>query len=149
MTTITVPLSTVRPNGEFFQQTTEAVSFRGGSIEYNGDTAIVKLSDIDFFDLVEFNKVLDAGGEVECYPLKVRVTEEIYANGIVPDNIKEALGIDKDMETKWNEVFLMTEDNVSDIGYVSILLSYQNEWIKGSVAKLVSEALNTDLLQAI
>lgn len=149
MTTITVPLSTVRPNGEFFQQTTEAVSFRGGSIEYNVDTAVVKLLDIDFFDLVEFNKVLNAGGEVECYPLKVRVTEEVYANGIVPDNIKEALGIDKDVETKWNEVFLIVEDNVSDVGYVSMLLSYQNEWIKGSVAKLVSEALNNDLFQAI
>lgn len=149
MTTITVPLSTVRPNGEFFQQTTEAVSFRGGSIEYNDDTAIVKLLDIDFFDLVEFNKVLNAGGEVEYYPLKVRVLEDTYANGIVPDNVKEALGIDKEIETKWSEIFLMTEDNVSDVGYVSMLLSYQNEWIKGSVAKLVSEALNTDLLQAI
>lgn len=149
MTIITVPLSTVRPNGEFFQQTTEAVSFRGGSIEYNVDTAVVKLLDIDFFDLVEFNKVLNAGGEVEFYPLKVRVTEEVCANGIVPDNIKEALGIDKDVETKWNEVFLIVENNVSDVGYVSMLLSYQNEWIKGSVAKLVSEALNTDLLQAI
>lgn len=149
MTTITVPLSTVRPNGEFFQQTTEAVSFRGGSIEYNDDTAIVKLLDIDFFDLVEFNKVLNAGGEVEYYPLKVRVSEDTYINGIVPDNVKESLGIDKEIETKWSEVFLMTEDNVSDVGYVSMLLSYQNEWIKGSVAKLVSEALNTDLLQAI
>ena len=149
MTIITVPLSTVRPNGEFFQQTTEAVSFRGGSIEYSGDTAIVKLLDIDFFDLVEFNKVLNAGGEVEYYPLKVRITQEVYTNGMISESIKEALEIDKDVKTKWNEAFLMTEDDVSDVGYVSMLLSYQNEWIKGSVAKMVSEALSTDLIQAI
>lgn len=149
MTTITVPTSTVRPDGQFFQQVSEAVSLRGGSIEYNGDTATVKLLDVDFFDLTEFNKVLNAGGEVECYPLKVRITNDVYENGIIPENVAEALELDITVETKWNEIFMMMKENVSDVGYVSILLSYQNEWIKGSIAELISEALNTDLLQVI
>ena len=62
MTVITVPLSTVRPNGQFFQQVSEAVNFRGGSIEYNGDTATITLQDIEFFDLIEFNKVMNVNG---------------------------------------------------------------------------------------
>lgn len=148
MTVITIPLSTVRPNGQFFQQASEAVNFRGGSIEYNGDTATVTLQDIEFFDLIEFNKVLDANGEVEYYPLKCKLDKNTYLYGLIPQSILEILQLDKNKEYIWQDVFTFSQDIFDDNANIYMILSTNNEWLKGSVAKAVTDKLNVQLEQA-
>ena len=148
MTVITVPLSTVRPNGQFFQQVSEAVNFRGGSIEYNGDTATVTLQDIEFFDLIEFNKVIDANGEVEYYPLKCKLDKNTYLYGLIPQSILEILQLDKNKEYIWQDVFKFSQDIFDDNANIYMVLSTNNEWLKGSVAKAVTDKLNVQLEQA-
>ena len=148
MTVITVPLSTVRPNGQFFQQVSEAVNFRGGSIEYNGDTATVTLQDIEFFDLIEFNKVIDANGEVEYYPLKCKLDKNTYLYGLIPQSILEILQLDKNKEYIWQDVFTFSQDVFDDNTNIYMILSTNNEWLKGSVAKAVTDKLNVQLEQA-
>lgn len=148
MTVITTPLSTVRPNGQFFQQVSEAVNFRGGSIEYNGDDAIITLQDIEFFDLVEFNKVMDVNGEVEYYPLKCKLDKNTYLYGLIPQSILEILQLDKNKEYIWQDVFTFSQDIIDDTTNIYMLLSTNNEWLKGSVAKAVTNKLNTQLEQA-
>ena len=148
MTVITVPLSTVRPNGQFFQQVSEAVNFRGGSIEYNGDTATVTLQDIEFFDLIEFNKVIDANGEVEYYPLKCKLDKNTYLYGLIPQSILEILQLDKNKEYIWQDVFTFSQDIFDDNTNIYMVLSTNNEWLKGSVAKAVTDKLNVQLEQA-
>lgn len=148
MTVITVPLSTVRPNGQFFQQVSEAVNFRGGSIEYNGDTATVTLQDIEFFDLIEFNKVIDANGEVEYYPLKCKLDKNTYLYGLIPQSILEILQLDKNKEYIWQDVFTFSQDIFDDNINIYMVLSTNNEWLKGSVAKAVTDKLNVQLEQA-
>lgn len=148
MTVITVPLSTVRPNGQFFQQVSEAVNFRGGSIEYNGDTATVTLQDIEFFDLIEFNKVIDANGEVEYYPLKCKLDKNTYLYGLIPQSILEILQLDKNKEYIWQDVFTFSQDIFDDNTNIYMILSTNNEWLKGSVAKAVTDKLNVQLEQA-
>ena len=148
MTVITVPLSTVRPNGQFFQQVSEAVNFRGGSIEYNGDTATVTLQDIEFFDLIEFNKVMDVNGEVEYYPLKCKLDKNTYLYGLIPQSILEILQLDKNKEYIWQDVFKFSQDIFDDNANIYMVLSTNNEWLKGSVAKAVTDKLNVQLEQA-
>lgn len=148
MTVITIPLSTVRPNGQFFQQVSEAVNFRGGSIEYNGDTATVTLQDIEFFDLIEFNKVIDANGEVEYYPLKCKLDKNTYLYGLIPQSILEILQLDKNKEYIWQDVFTFSQDIFDDNANIYMVLSTNNEWLKGSVAKAVTDKLNVQLEQA-
>lgn len=148
MTVITIPLSTVRPNGQFFQQVSEAVNFRGGSIEYNGDTATVTLQDIEFFDLIEFNKVMDVNGEVEYYPLKCKLDKNTYLYGLIPQSILEILQLDKNKEYIWQDVFTFSQDIFDDNANIYMVLSTNNEWLKGSVAKAVTNKLNVQLEQA-
>ena len=148
MTVITIPLSTVRPNGQFFQQVSEAVNFRGGSIEYNGDTATVTLQDIEFFDLIEFNKVMDVNGEVEYYPLKCKLDKNTYLYGLIPQSILEILQLDKNKEYIWQDVFTFSQDIFDDNANIYMILSTNNEWLKGSVAKAVTDKLNVQLEQA-
>ena len=148
MTVITIPLSTVRPNGQFFQQVSEAVNFRGGSIEYNGDTATVTLQDIEFFDLIEFNKVMDVNGEVEYYPLKCKLDKNTYLYGLIPQSILEILQLDKNKEYIWQDVFTFSQDIFDDNTNIYMVLSTNNEWLKGSVAKAVTDKLNVQLEQA-
>lgn len=148
MTVITIPLSTVRPNGQFFQQVSEAVNFRGGSIEYNGDTATVTLQDIEFFDLIEFNKVMNVNGEVEYYPLKCKLDKNTYLYGLIPQSILEILQLDKNKEYIWQDVFTFSQDIFDDNANIYMILSTNNEWLKGSVAKAVTDKLNVQLEQA-
>ena len=148
MTVITTPLSTVRPNGQFFQQVSEAVNFRGGNIEYNGDTATITLQDIEFFDLVEFNKVMDVNGEVEYYPLKCKLDKITYLYGLIPQSILEILQLDKNKEYIWQDVFTFSQDIIDDNTNIYMLLSTNNEWLKGSIAKAIVNKLNTQLEQA-
>jgi transcriptional/translational regulatory protein YebC/TACO1 len=149
MTKITLPIKTVRPDGEFFSQVTEAV-MRGSKIEYEENIVVISLIDNRFFTIEDIKSILNSEGEVEYSPLKISISKTSYKNDVVPNSIALKLGyepiVEDDeykVEYKWNDIFRITED--IDEENIYMILSTNNEWIKASIAKEISDYLETEL----
>ena len=86
MIKLTLPRNTVTPGGLFFDQVVEA-SLRGNKIKYidNFNTAILLLETNEFFSKNDIINIINSGGDVEQYPIYVRMTKEKYDNLLLSD----------------------------------------------------------------
>lgn len=151
---ITLQIETVRPGGAFFNQVTEAV-MRGGKILYEDNIVKLQLPDDRFFSVKDVLDILDLSGNVDIFPLYVKIPLDTYKNGIVPTDIAEALGYDvivEDDEYKseytWKDIFPLykSDDSEDDEENVIMALSTKSEWIKASIAKDIADYLKTELI---
>lgn len=86
MIKLTLPRNTVIPGGLFFDQVVEA-SLRGNKINYidSFTTAVLLLETNEFFSKNDIINIINSGGDVEQYPIYVRMTKEKYDNLLLSD----------------------------------------------------------------
>ena len=158
MAKIKLPIETIRPNSEFFQQVAEAV-MRGGKVEYNQTDAIITLPDTRFFTKDDLNAVIDAGGETYILGTAIEITKDEYNNSELPAEILKDLGIEGEATYHMSDLFGIVETSniINDAGedeqieeeseteYVKVMLSYSNEWINGSIAKKIADFFGVDV----
>ena len=159
MAKIKLPISTIRPNSEFFQQVTEAV-MRGGKAEYKETDAIITLPDTRFFTNKDLEAVIAANGETYILGTAIEITRDEYNNSELPEDILKDLGIEGEATYHMSDLFGIVETSniINDAGdgeqiegeeseteYVKVMLSYSNEWINGSIAKKIADFFGVDV----
>ena len=157
MAKIKLPIETIRPNSEFFQQVTEAV-MRGGKAEYKETDAIITLPDTRFFTNKDLEAVIAANGETYILGTAIEITRDEYNNSELPADVLQSLGIEEGTY-HMSDLFGIVETSniINDAGedeqieeeseteYVKVMLSYSNEWINGSIAKKIADFFGVDV----
>lgn len=146
MIKLTLPRETVIKTGIFFEQITEAAN-RGCTLNWNSDYsfATLILDTTAFFTDLDVINIINSGGEVEGYTMRVKMTVDHYNTGIVPLEFEEYNEIGESIIVKktYKDVFGMaipfTITNDITAPEYEVIMSSNNELLKCSdVIKIIN-----------
>lgn len=145
MIKITLPTSETLPNSQFFTKITQA-STRGDFLVYNEDytQATLELSTDAFFTIEDARNIVNAGGEVEGYPVWVEMDKTKFENDSIPlalfnDIYKDHLEEIEVIPT-WKSTFKFIEPDKENSSKIKFLTSFNSELLNASI--VVHDILN-------
>ena len=148
MIKITLPTSETLPGSQFFTKITQA-STRGDLLVYNDDytQATLELSTDIFFTIEDAKNIVNAGGEVEGYPIWVEIDKNKFENDSIPlalfNDIYTDTSADIEVIPTWKSTFKFVEYNNEDnSAKVKFLTSFNSELLDASI--VVHDILNQD-----
>lgn len=151
MIKITLPTSETLPNSQFFTKITQA-STRGDFLVYNDDytQATLELSTDAFFTIEDAKNIVNAGGEVEGYPIWVEIDKNKFENDSIPLDLFNDIYKDSSEDFKsiptWESTFKFVKPNkeneLSDdsSSKIKFLTSFNSELLNASI--VVNDILN-------
>ena len=149
MIKITLPTSETLPNSQFFTKITQA-STRGDFLVYNDDytQATLELSTDTFFTIEDAKNIVNAGGEVEGYPIWVEIDKNKFENDSIPLELFNDIYKDSSEDIKiiptWESTFKFVkpnkENSSSDSSKIKFLTSFNSELLNASI--VVHDILN-------